>query len=370
MLLVLVCLLGSWLYAWKVADCSSDLFPIWNGTQAVLHGHSPYSDTVTQQNLAVLNNGHDENRFAYPLYSAFLFTPLALMPYSATKVLASILFTCLAALGLYWWGFRSWQLLLAMAAWPLAYAIQIQQVTLVFFALLGAAVYCVKRSQFGTAGFLLALSTAKPQLAIAVCLSLLLLSSWPLIRSFAVTLGCLLAASFVLQPHWFAEWLGTLAAYSHYAVPSLPVALFGSTGNVVRLLALIFGAVAFFLVRDLDSRLAVSITTFALVLPFQLYNEVILIPVVLWLWKQHDLLPGFARAASVFLLALMPLLTTACLLFPALRPILGSVAVTFALIAAFAVYLGTVGVLLNGYRAAAKSGTRPANLCPGATRNL
>jgi hypothetical protein len=135
-----------------------------------MFGHTiPASDTTNQQ------------RFAYPLYSVLLFAPFALLPFSAAQA-----FAFAAATGPH----DPIRVLVATAtnnrqdknnpgdippgelsrrAWPA----QLRQPTMLIAPLLAAAVFCVRSNRLVRAGCLAAISTSKPQLAIAVILPLL-----------------------------------------------------------------------------------------------------------------------------------------------------------------------------------------------------
>jgi alpha-1,2-mannosyltransferase len=79
-----------------------DFHAFWQAGRDVLHGRSPYPDPTVAQLR------HEDN-FVYPALAAFLFVPLALLPFKvAAVVFAAILFAC-AGGALWILGVRDWR---------------------------------------------------------------------------------------------------------------------------------------------------------------------------------------------------------------------------------------------------------------------
>jgi hypothetical protein len=285
------------------------LFPEWFGSRAILLlGRDPYSAEATGEiQLAIYGKlagigGHDLNqhRFAYPVFFAFLFSPLAILPFPAAQWLA--LAGCIAAtvLSVGLWlpndgqGLTGWSCgLLVFAGYPVLLGLQLRQPTLIIAALLAAVYYCVRSNRLVMAGMLAALSTCKPQLAIAFLLPLSIwaIGEWSGRKRFlvatAVGLGGLLAASEWVSPGWFPHWIWTLEAYARYA-GSKPLLEDLLRGHFFRPAAVVLvGAVVLvshkYREQDLMFAVCFSIATFQLLFPLQIYNEILLVPVALWL---------------------------------------------------------------------------------------
>ena len=292
------------------------LLPEWIGTREILlHRGNPYRPEVTREIQAgVYGDGKrshvNQQRFAYPLGFAFLFFPLALMPFPAAHAVG--LAACLAATC---WSVRLWianiglealptALVMAgvFATYPVVLGLQLCQPTLLFAGLLATAAFSVRSSRLVWGGVLTGLAMAKPQLAIAFLLPLCIWSAtrWHerkrfLLALLATTVGIELLSELVV-PGWPASWLTTVRAYSLYA-GSAPLLrelagaqLFGPAcaflvGTVVWV-ALRFGE------EDLLFALSFSIAAFQLVFPFLIYNEVLLLPAALWLLKHAGAIQG------------------------------------------------------------------------------
>src|ERR1700679_866193 len=70
------------------------LFPEWLGAREALQGRSPYRQEVTDRIHFVIygstagSQSINQHRFSYPVYSAFLFLPLAIVPFPVAHGLA------------------------------------------------------------------------------------------------------------------------------------------------------------------------------------------------------------------------------------------------------------------------------------------
>ena len=309
--------LSTWYFAVAVApvglgankpSVETGLYPEWYGSRQVLfHGRNPYGPEVTREiQLQIYGSAEpqsqqrNEHRFAYPLFFAVLFAPLALLPFQVAQAVALVCCGILTALSVLWWlpqvstGLtRLTYLLFAFASYPVVLGLQLRQPSLVIASLLAAVVFCIRRKQFVVAGILAALCTSKPQLAIAVLLPLTIWSlvAWRARRAFAIALAiselCLLATSQWLLKGWFFQWLLTLRAYPHYAgsKPLLFDLLRGHFSLVASAALVGSVLVVSFKLSDVDLWFAVcfSIAAFQLLFPFQIYNEVLLISVALWM---------------------------------------------------------------------------------------
>ena len=100
----------------------SDLYPRWYGSrELLLHGRDPYGPEVTHEiqlwaygrPVDTINGTgpRDENRFAYPLYIAFLLAPTVRLPFATVQKFFWTLDPLLALAGICLWldmlGWRS-----------------------------------------------------------------------------------------------------------------------------------------------------------------------------------------------------------------------------------------------------------------------
>jgi hypothetical protein len=291
----------------------------------LLHRRDPYSPEVTSEiqngfsGSAALSPTEDKVTFAYPLYIALLLAPLISLDFATVKYIFTILDWLMAALSVPLWASalglrlsRTELLIFTVAtasSFPVLAGVLLQQLSVLVLPLLGLAFLCLERRKLLLAGSLLAFATVKPQLAV---LPILLLLVWAgsrfrerkaLIVGLAITLIALLGACEVILPGWPTEWLISARAYANYTAPSLLEMLVGHhAGGVASLtLLLVFSALAVWTGRRhpyLSDRFllvfAFGVLVQILVMtngPKSLYNQVMLLPVVMILWKvrtQHQ----------------------------------------------------------------------------------
>ena len=314
--LAFLCLAASCYYACLIAPAAlganaptirKGLYPEWIGCRDILLARqSPYRQEVTDE-LQIAVYGHlvggsyNQQRFAYPAFFAFLFAPLALLPFPVAHTAAFLGCFFLTALSVLLWG-RCWNLkrmtlvlaaVGAFASYPVLLGLQLCQPTLIIAALLAAVVYWVRSDRMVLAGLVAGLCTSKPHIAIGVLLPLSLwsLADWRHRRAFLTSLCAstmlLVAASALLVPGWFVPWLATVRAYSHYAgsnpllLELVPKRLFLPAAG------LILGAIIWVSLRwresDLLFAVSFSLAAFQLLFPFLIYNEIVLLPAALWL---------------------------------------------------------------------------------------
>jgi hypothetical protein len=353
-----LCLLSACYFSWRIAlvalgvrapTVQQGLYPEWLGAQEVSAGRSPYRPEVTERIQATIYGRAsvrtgNEQRFAYPVYSALLFLPLAVLPFAVAQYVCLAACLVLALLSVRRWAFgreisRS-QLLVAMvgvfSTYPAILGLQLRQPSLLIAGLLSVVYYWARSGRLAQAGMLAALCTSKPQLAVAVLLPLSIwaMADWHGRKRFLVSLGgsmgTLLLVSEIVVPGWFGQWLATMRAYSHYAgsAPLLSDLLRGHfvwPAGVLLLVASLWVSYRF-CESDLLFAISCSIAVFQLVFPFLLYNEILLIPVALWLLRRpratkpteqlFELLWGCSWALLAIAAAAMFGLTVANLVVP------------------------------------------------------
>ncbi len=313
LLVACVCLAFSVHYAFVIVPPAAalsgpgivaDLYPVWYASRVVLFQHrDPYGPEVSRQIQGEMYRGRlanqNQQRFAYPLFAVLLFAPFAVLPFAV----AESCFFVVAAL-LTGWSVVAWLegstspatkavcVVLVVSSFPVLLGLELRQPTMLVAALLAGAASCLRSGRLAAAGVLGALAMVKPQLAIGVLLPLTFwcVHDWRKRRAFLLTLGWTLAGLFGISewmsPGWLVRWLATIRAYSHYAgAPPLISMLPGHRLPALAGALLIVAAfAASWRWRSGDPLLAVgfSVCVFQVLMPFQLYNEVMLIPAVLW----------------------------------------------------------------------------------------
>jgi hypothetical protein len=228
---------------------NSDLYPRWLGArELLLHGRDPYSPEVTREiqigfygrllNPQRASDPTDQESFVYPLYVAFLLAPTVKLPFGTVLVIFRWLLLGSIALIVPLWMYAlrlrtSWLIVasgmvLATSTSPAVAEYFQQNLAALVVLFLAAAVAAIAAGQLALAGFLLALSTIKPQTSGFVILWLLL---WAitggrkrrsLAVSFLTTLGVLVLSAEIMSPHWIGHFVTAVRRYPAYASdPSL-----------------------------------------------------------------------------------------------------------------------------------------------------
>jgi hypothetical protein len=305
----------------------SDLYPRWLGTrELLLHHRDPYSVEVTRE----IQTGYygrpldpdrtdepkDQQGFAYPLHVVFLLAPTVSLPFPVVQAGFRWLLVVLTLVSIFLWlRVLRWQpsctvtailIVLTLGSYAVVQGIKLQQLTLVVSALLAGCAAALVAGYFSLAGFLLALATIKPQLALPVAgwLVLWALSDWRrrqiFFWSFALTTAVFLLASEYVLPGWIGQFRGAVAAYRQYtggAGSLLDVLATPILGKILAAAAVIAVAVTGWRVRRAAHDSVAFSTMFSLVLvvtlvivpSFAPYNQVLLLPAVLLIatsWKE------------------------------------------------------------------------------------
>jgi len=303
---------------------SSDLYPRWLGArELLLRGRDPYGADITREiqlgyygeilDSKRANAPKDQQGFAYPAYVVFLLAPTVMVPFAVLRYVFRLLLIVLAAASVPLWaralGLRLERTttviiaLLMLGSAPFIYGLFLEQLTLVVCFLTAACCAALAGRRFVTAGILLALSTIKPQLAVGVVawLGLWTLGDWAhrkkLAWGFVSTMVLLWLGAELILPGWFGRWWAALHAYVGYNdVRSLLEILLGKyLGLLISFL--IGGGVALGCWR---SRLSLSgsasfnvsllsvLAGSLLIKPtFLIYDLVVLLPVVIWLFSNR-----------------------------------------------------------------------------------
>jgi hypothetical protein len=303
---------------------NSDLYARWLGARELLiHGRDPYTPAVTRElqegfygralEAARSADPHDQQGFAYPVYIVFLLAPFVRYPFASVAYFAHWLILCGLAASLPLWmravGLQTtcvWTasgILLALSTYPSMMEFYMQNLSALVALLLALACVAAVREWLAMSGFLLALSTIKPQLSVFFILWLLLwvLGEWKsrrrLLISFSLALAGLVLSGEILLPGWIGKFLAAVRSYRSYTREPIGLGMF-----FPRIIA---GAAAaallvtlFFVGRRRRKSLAGSpefawmlawvAATTLLLAPIQLYNQVLLIPALLALIAQRE----------------------------------------------------------------------------------
>jgi hypothetical protein len=305
----------------------SDLYPRWLGTrELLLHHRDPYSAEVTRE----IQTGYygrpldpdradepkDQQGFAYPLHVVFLLAPTVCLPFPVVQAGFRWLLVILTLASIFLWlRVLRWHpsvtvtailIVLTFGSYAVVQGIKLQQLTLVVSALLAGCAAALVAGYFLLAGFLLALATIKPQLALPVAgwLVLWAVSDWRrrqiFFWSFALTTAVFLLASEYVLPGWIGQFRGAVAAYRQYtggAGSLLDVLATPILGKILAAAAVIAVAVTGWRVRRAAHDSVGFSTMFSLVLvvtlvivpSFAPYNQVLLLPAVFLIatsWKE------------------------------------------------------------------------------------
>lgn len=318
----------------------SDLYPRWLGArELLLHQRNPYSDEVALE----IQKGYygrvldpsrpgdpkDRQGFAYPVYVVFLLAPLIGFSFHGVQVFFYWLLIALTAATVpLWLRALGWRLppvgiaitiALLLGSVPAVQGIKLQQLSLLVAGLLAGSAACVAGGYLFCGGAILALATIKPQLAWPMVLWLLgwAVSDWKARRrvvfGFSVLMGALLISAERVLPGWIRMFLEAIRQYHQYTnnesvLDQLVNWFLGSHGGQILAAAACLGSALLLwkLRREpADSAafvgaLAVVGSLTVLVVPmYAPYNQVLLLPAILFLAKSQFASVTAARNASL-----------------------------------------------------------------------
>jgi len=351
-LAAVLCAAGVWLYAnrvlipYQISDAAahgrprgnlSDLYLHWVGArELLLNGRNPYGPDVTRE----IQQGYygrpldparpgdpKDQRFAYPVYDVFCLAPVIHLPFEMVRkgFFWALLCLTVATIPLWLWVLR-WSVPLwvqaslvvfTIGSLPVVQGLKLQQMTLLVAALVAIGLALLASDRPIAAGIALALATIKPQL---VWLLLFWLMIWTLAdwrrryrwaASFLFTMATLCAASEWYLPHWIPRFLQAVREYPSYtdAVSTLDKLVPAPWGWVPRVLAVAatvhIGWKNRRLAEDTPAFAATVSLTLAvtvIVIPsYALYNQVMLLPALLMLVRDRQLLWTRNRMSRVLL---------------------------------------------------------------------
>jgi hypothetical protein len=324
----------------------NDLYPIWVASHELFQGRNPYAPQLTptiETGLygrplvrgSVLDSEVNMRAFAYPLYTIFLFAPMATLPFSAVQIVMLILLPVLAALTVviwlrilgphFCWTAYFATICLSLASYPVLEGVYAGQPGLLVALFITGAFAALVHEHYVAAGVLLPLASIKPQLISLIALWMLgwALSRWSERKRFAISLLIttlvLLTASLCLQPNWVSGWMQMLREYRLLSSPPLSQSVLGrlAGGLVVLFLLTICAWVGWnnrFQTANSEGFLLTTVfllTTTVLVFPsaIAVYDQFLLLPAILWLFSHRDRLLRDRRSTRLLALIVVGAVT-------------------------------------------------------------
>ncbi len=309
----------------------TDLYAQWFGArELLLHHRNPYGDDVTHE-LQVAYYGKDvegpeadqpshQQRFAYPLYVAFLLAPTVGLQFHTVQIIFLWLLAAVTAASVLLWahvmrlplspiGIAA-MLLVIFTSIPVMQGLQILQLGLLVAALLAAAATSAVSGYLFLAGVLLAFATIKPQMSLLAIawFAVWVCGDWhrrrALLWGFVATLSALVIASELLLPGWIKLFFAAVVEYGKrmHSPSLLGIYLPAPLTWLVALFGFLIVAIYAWRARrqPADSfpfglSLAFSLSLTLLVIPavFQPFNQILLLPtIVLTICYWRELLHG------------------------------------------------------------------------------
>lgn len=218
----------------------NDFLSRWMGTRVfLLDGYSPYSDQATQK-IQVAAYGRaarpseDQMLFVYPFYTIALIAPFALIPdYAIARALwmttleISLVVSLLVMIRLVRWKIHIWLfsiLVIFTLLWYHAVRPVINGNPSILVALFIVLTFlAIKKEMDALAGFLLALTTIKPQMVVLLILFVVLWAisqkRLSLIWSFLGSMTLLVISGIFLVPDWIVQNVRQVLSYPSYTLP-------------------------------------------------------------------------------------------------------------------------------------------------------
>lgn len=305
-----------------------DLYPIWlTGRELFRSRTDPYTQNVTRRiQTGLYGRPLDQRRatdppanyraFAYPLYVDFVAIPLLPFSFSTVRLALSFLLPMLTAASVLLWAksvrarlSRTGMILavlLTLTSYPVLEALYAQQPALLVGMMLAAAVFAIDRGNLMLGGSLVALASIKPQIVLLLVIWLVAWSvaDWArrkkFLIGFGITMALLVAVSEALLPGWQRGWYRCVVDYQAYTPAPLSELVLGKAfGYLLSLTLLGVTLLVGWKARHAavgNSYFALGLSTIlvasVVLLPsgVAVYDHIVLLPGVLWLWGRRDLL--------------------------------------------------------------------------------
>ncbi len=299
----------------------ADFYPIWlTSREWMLHHRDPYGAEMKRK-IQVglfgrsLDTGpadlRDYRAFAYPAFVDLLLWPLALLPFSAVRIVLAVILPAASAFSVVLW-LRSFGLrvslttlvsmiVLTLSSYVVLEGLYAEQVGLLVGFLLAGALAALVRGRLSFSGSLLALTLIKPQVTALVIAYLLLWSvgqgrvRWRFVGGFVFVPALLGVSSLLVWPHWISDWLRVVFGYRQYSTPPLVCYLLGDQmgprlGPFLIVAILAAAIILAWRMRDvaatsaefaLTISLLLAVTTITLLPGHAVYDHVVLLPGVI-----------------------------------------------------------------------------------------
>jgi len=321
----------------------NDFYPIWVAGGELLNHRDPYAPCLTPRIETGLYGRPLDRRvaadaeinyraFSYPVFTIFLFAPLAVMSFSAAQFVLGVLLPGSVVLTLLFWvriletdltpQGTAVAALLALATYPALEGIFAGQPGLICAAIVAGGLAALASERYLLAGILLPGAAIKPQLILPLGLWLIVwsLSDWDRRRRLVfglVAVGIfILVGSLLAVPHWLEGWMRVVREYRHTSPPSLAEFVLGLWPGWIVSLGLAVLSIVFCWRARYESAMSGGFTfatvlllaTTVLTLPSSIavYDQFLLLPAVLWLYTQRSFI---LRGSLVF--RLLTLITMA-----------------------------------------------------------
>lgn len=356
----------------------SDSYSPWYAAKVAIHGANPYSPQVTRA-IQTWMYGHPLDRahpsfdlqaYVYPATAIPLFALSTWIPWGIIRVLFLAITPLLVmASCLYWvkWSEAvrrrrmQWTVaLIATASVPSFWGIRLMQPTVLIFIGVTAVLVLVSSRHYGWAGAVLAITSVKPNLVFLLTAWLLVVMlaqrRWRFIAAFGAVFVALAGIAELIVPAWPWMWYRAIVTYSHHKV-SIFSLFFGRYAVLVMFAAGVLLIIALAKLgsphpRSQRFRSAISLLLAYTVCvipngPWMIYNEIFLIPPILYLLSMHNLLSASKHISRLIALGftwLTILSTPVCAL---LLICVGSLA--FVIRFPFSNFLLPIAVLVAAY---------------------
>jgi hypothetical protein len=236
---VMVLAFDLWVAGLMERSKADDFFQFWAAGKAILQGSDPYEPQTWRQIYEQEGQWRwqtDQPVSLYPLWTAFPFVPLAMLPvfwaallWTVVSQLFLVLSVGLMIKGLGWDNYKEWLPLIItvlMIFEPFLLTILFGQLGMLLLVLMCGIFYLASRGHYAVAGILLGLTLIKAQLFIVVIPTLLLVMifkrRWAFIVSFTITVMGLMISSWLLIPDWPVKWQANLVKTANVRLAMSP----------------------------------------------------------------------------------------------------------------------------------------------------
>ncbi|MGA8273111.1 MAG: glycosyltransferase family 87 protein [Candidatus Sulfotelmatobacter sp.] len=309
----------------------NDLYPVWLTAREWRREHRDVYGPAVTHDIQIGLFGRplqadipsdpptDYRTFAYPAFTDLLLWPVSALPFPFLRIAWVALLAGLTAVSVFFWTQAlpwrvSWlwlavSILLILCSYPALEGLYAGQLGLLVGFLLAASLLALVQGRLLLAGFLMALTTIKPQMTLLAILYLVIWSAHDWRRrgrfsiSFFATMFILIGASLAVWPHWIESWVRVILGYHAYATPPLTSELVGaSSGSLGGAVLIVIATIAALMLAWrgrgapagsdefwLTLSLLLAITTITLLPGQAVYDHVILLPGIFWLASRKQI---------------------------------------------------------------------------------